>query len=67
MLPKLIDKYLPAIDDPTLTPEQLHLKERERKHFVFAFVLILGCMLMLPFAGAVYVVLVKLGVLQSPM
>lgn len=63
---KLLDRILPPIDDPTLTAEQRDRKERERRHNVFAFVLILGAMLMLPISGAIYVILIKLGVLGSP-
>lgn len=63
---KLLDKILPIEDDPTLTPEQRERRERERKHFIFAFMLVLGCMLMLPISGAVYVLLIRFGVIASP-
>jgi hypothetical protein len=63
---KLIDKFLPPDTDPTLTQEQRELKEKERQHFVFAGILILGCMLMLPVTGVIYVLLIKFGVIASP-
>ena len=55
---KLFDRLFPPNPDP--------LKEAERKHFVFAFVLVFGCMLMLPIGGAIYVMLIQAGVFAKP-
>ena len=55
---KLFDRIFPPYDAP--------VKEAERKHFLFAFALVMGCMLLLPISGAIYVLLIQTGVLASP-
>lgn len=41
--------------------------DHERRHFIFATILVMGCVLGLPVLGALYVLLIRWGVLASPM
>lgn len=41
-------------------------RDHERRHFIFAMVLVMGTMLSLPVLGGLYVLLIRWGVLASP-
>ena len=63
---RFLDKLFPTDEDPAVSPAQREIKADERKHFIFASVLILGAMLLLPIGGAIYVLLIKFGVVAQP-
>ena len=41
-------------------------RDHERRHFIFATVVVMGCMLSLPVFGALYVLFIRWGWLASP-
>lgn len=41
-------------------------RDHERRHFIFATIVVMGCMLALPVLGALYVLFVRWGWLASP-
>lgn len=40
--------------------------DHERKHFIFAMILVMGCVLGLPVLGALYVLFIRWGWLAYP-
>ena len=54
-------------EDETVERVDSVKRDHERKHFVFAMILVMGCVLGLPVLGSFYVLFVRWGWLSSPL